>query len=255
LAAVAITAAMVGFTASAQEIDTAKRADLLTGANSIYYNLREAGLKSFRCEVDVDWQSIFVSASGKKVPEDDPYLKYLRSARISVTSDLMAKPRIDWANIGTPPQDKEKDATRLQGGVRSMLEGFLSSWAPSLNGTLINQKPKSMELTGKNYVVRAMDGDSETLDKNLRLTHTSMTTSDLRAEMDTDFIKSPEGLLLIKLDGTYQQPPTAPGSHVIMSTTYQNVGAFHLPEKIKLTVEKVAAVSMTLTACTVQKQP
>jgi len=238
----------------AQEVDPSKRAGLLAGANSVYYNMREAGLKSFHCNVDVDWQAMLAMGTAKKVAEDDPYLRYLRSARISITTDLVAKPRIDWANVGTPPEGKEKEAQNLSGGVRSMLEGFLASWTPSLNGTLINQKPKSMEASGKGYVVRAADGDSEVLDKNLHLIHTSTTTADLRAEMDTDFIKSPEGLLLTRLDGTYQQPPSAPGSHVIMTVSYQLSDGFHLPEKFTLTVQNVAAVSMNFTACIVQKQ-
>jgi hypothetical protein len=257
-AVMAVLAAAAPLGTPAQAVSGEARTTLLTTARSQYYNLRAAGVKSFACNVDVDWNGLFTSVNGKPPVADDPLVQYLTKSRFSVKTELGGSTEATWTNPGAAPAGAEKPAQQMQGGLKQTLEGFFDAWMPSLNGTLIAMSPKSLNTTAEGYVLddsTEKEMDQVTMDKKLVITHLSTKSDAMHGEMNTTFTPSAKGLLLTTLDGVYQQPATAPGTHVIMSTTYQPVQNYQLPAAVKFTVENVATFKMQLTGCTVEKQP
>jgi hypothetical protein len=140
--------------------------------------------------------------------------------------------------------------------LKQTLDGFFQSWMPSLNGTLITLTPSSVKATATGYVI--VDGASKaidelTLDKKLVIHHLSTTSAKINGELDTTYTPSAKGLLLTKLDGTYQGSGDGPATHVTMSATFQPVESFQLPDSLTFVVANVATFKMRLVDCTVQK--
>lgn len=240
----------------AQNVPQKEQTQLLNTARSQYYNLRAAGLKGFSCNASVDWDALFTSINGKTPPADDPMVQYLQGSHLSVTSDLGSHPNISWVSAGTPPKDREQNANQLVNGLKQTLDGFFQSWMPSLNGTLITLTPSSVKATATGYVI--VDGTSKaidelTLDKKLVIHHLSTTSAKINGELDTTYTPSAKGLLLTKLDGTYQASADGPATHVTMSATFQPVESFQLPDSLTFVVANVATFKMRLVDCTVQK--
>lgn len=242
----------------AQIVPAKDRLQILTAARSQYYNLRTAGLKSFICNVDVDWDALFISISGKPLPSDDPMMQYLDKSRLSLSVSTSGTSNVSWANTGLPPEGKEESTDKLRSGIKQTLDGFIQAWIPSLNGTLINLTAKSLTATPSGFLLddgTANSPDILTLDKNYVVTHVSNKSEMMSGELDATFTSSEKGLLMSKLDGLYRQPASAPPTHVVMSATFQPVDSFLLPQELAFTVTNVAIFKMQLVGCTIQKQP
>jgi hypothetical protein len=242
----------------AQEVTGANRTQMLTAAKSQYYNLRAAGLKSFTCNVDIDWNALFTSINGKPLAPDGEMMKFLTGSLLSAHADLDGKTQVTWSNPGTPPEAIAKNANQIRDGLRQTLEGFFQAWMPSMNGGLVPVSPSSVKATPAGFVISdgsASETDEITMDKKYVISRLYNKSSTLIADMTTGFTASPKGLVMTRLDGTYQQPPTAPGTHVLMSATFQPVDTFQLPGSLVFTVDNVATFKMQMVGCKVEKQP
>jgi hypothetical protein len=240
----------------AQNIPQKEQTQLLTNARAQYYNLRAAGLKSFSCNATVDWDALFTAINGKAIPADDPFMQYLRNSHLSVTSDLSSHADVSWVSTGTPPKDREESAERLTGNLKRALAGFMQSWLPSLNGTLITLSPTSVKSTATGYVIVDASGKNTvelTLDKKLVIHHLSIKSAALSGDMDATYTPSAKGLLLTKLDSTYQESSNGPAMHVVTSVTFQPVESFQLPDELTFFFADTATFKMRLVDCTVQK--
>jgi hypothetical protein len=242
----------------AQDIPADKKVELLTAAQSKYYNLRTAGLKSFSCKVDIDWNAFFISTNGKALPADDPMQKYLSNSQLLVNSDLDGHTDLSWANTGAPPQGSEENANQLRDSMKGMLGGFFGTWLPSLSGALIPPAASSsIKATPAGYIVDGSAGKETellTMDKQLVIQHLSAKSETSATEIDISFTPSSSGLLLTKLDNITHEPPTGPPTHIVMSTTFQPVASFQLPDSLTVVLTNVGTFKMRLTGCTVQKQ-
>src|SRR6202034_372046 len=86
--------------------------DRFAQARATYYI--PSGLTSLHCDISIDWKYMLLHFGGKQVSDDDPYLHYLNSARLSVTDDLTGETKLSWANIGSPPIGTEDAATKMR---------------------------------------------------------------------------------------------------------------------------------------------
>jgi hypothetical protein len=241
--------------ATAQAVPADQTLSLMTSAKSRYYNLRTAGVKSFHCNVELDWPAVFTSIAGHALPEDGAAMKYLRAAKLTMNDDLFGDAKAVWT-LPTADAENQKGLEQMTGGVKQMVEGFLAAWTPGLTGTLLSASPTSVEKTPTGYLVTDSSNGSlskETLDKDLVLTHLSTKTSTEEAEMDTTFTPTPQGLVMTKMEGDSKQPPTAPPTHVVMSTTFGPVGSVLLPQTLRVEVPNVAVFAMKFTGCEVVK--
>jgi len=106
--------------AAAQNITAKDRIALITSARAQYYNLRAAGVKSFHCDIEIDWMSVFTAINGKTPPSDDPMIRYLASTRLGIQDDLAGTPVVEWAASGVPPEGMEKRGDQMRDGFRQI---------------------------------------------------------------------------------------------------------------------------------------
>ena len=251
----AIVAATVS--AHAQAVTGKAQTDLLTAARAQYYNLRFHGVKSFTCNVDVDWDAMFKQFNGSALPADSPMMLYLAKSRLGVKETVASGAEVTWANSGTPPAEFADSASQLRGGIKQMLDGFFQAWTPNINGELFSSEVTVITATDTGYLVAEKNPDKSsdklTFDKNMLLSHISSTSSNLSAEVDMTYSKNAQGWLVSVIEGDYRQPVTAPPTHVTMQAQYQTVDGFQLPGAILLTVKNVAAFNLKLSGCIVEK--
>jgi hypothetical protein len=238
-----------------KDVPVADQRALLVSARSQIYNLRSAGLKSYHCDIDFDWNAFFVSAGGKAVPADDPMSVYLNGLRFAITNDLDT-PKVESSATGTPPAGREEPALKIKGSVEGVLNGYLAAWSPFLRGFELPDKPTTFTLTSAGYAVTNKEDDSLSeydFDKDMHLTHVATRSSALVVEMDTAFKTLPQGKALTQLDSVYRQPATAPPTHLLMTSAYGPVNGLQIPIDLKVEIPNVAIYQMKFTGCTVTK--
>ncbi len=242
--------------AAAQKISAKDQKALIASARAQYYNLRAAGVKSFHCDIEIDWMDVFTNINGKSPLPDDPMIRYLTSTRLSIQDDLAAKPNVEWAATGAPPEGLEKRGDQLRDGFTKMIGGFFTAWSPALNGTLIPVDPTEFEKTPTGYAITNTAGtatDHLVLDDQMKLTHMSSTTDTVVGEMDMTFAPTKKGLVQTEMVSVTRLPPSAPPVASTMSATFEPVDDFLLPATLKLVVSNVLSIKMQFDHCTVQR--
>jgi len=245
--------------ANPQALSSKDKEQLLVTARAQYYNLRFQGLKSFSCNVDVDWDAIFTQAAGATLPADNPMMAYLLKSRLGVKENVDSGAEVTWANTGTPPEDMAQSVNQLRGGVKQMLSGFFETWTANINGDLFSKDVTSVTATNGGYLVeeKSTGGGDDTLtfNKDMLLSHVSNKSAGVVTEIDPRYSKTPQGLLVNDIEADSRQTAAAPPTHVSMTTDYQTVEGFQLPNMIVLSVKNIATFKLKLTGCTVEKLP
>ncbi len=62
--------------------------DRILAARALYYTPTAKGLRAFSCDVSIDWKDLLTRFSGKVIDEDNAYLRYLESTRLSISDNL-----------------------------------------------------------------------------------------------------------------------------------------------------------------------
>lgn len=243
---------------SAQQVTGASRDALLTAAHSHYYNLRVAGVTSYRCNVKADWKSIFASSGGPQTAAQNSLLTYLSGLRVSISTNLNGKQDVSIDSDGVAPAEVKDRAQRVQDGTKQILSGFLTAWTPSLNGTFIAGSGGSLDSSGSGYVFSESDAGTtttETLDKDMHLTHISVKSDALLSEMDTSFTQTSAGLVMTRMEGDSRQPVSAPTTHVAMATEFGQVDGVFLPVNLTVTIPNVLNMKFQFDKCVVEMAP
>jgi len=255
LSILAIT--VIAASAHPQALSKTDKEQLLVSARTQYYNLGFLGVKSFTCNVDVDWDGIFKQFNGTPLPADSPMMIYLAKSRLGVKETVATGAEITWANTGTPPDSVAASVNQLRGGVKQMLSGFFETWTANINGDLLSKDVTSVTATNGGYLVdeKSPGGDNDTLtfNKDMLLSHISNTSAGVVTEIDAQYLKTPQGLLVNDIEADSKQTVAEPPTHVTMTTDYQTVEGFQLPNTIMLSVRNIATFRLKLTDCTVEK--
>jgi hypothetical protein len=232
----------------------------LLSARALYYTPTADGLKSFHCTAAVDWKDLLTRFSGKPIPDDNPFLVYLNSVHLSVTDDLNGKGTLEWADTATPSDTVAGPAEKIHSGMAQTLGGYFQAWNPFMNGDMVPVPDASTQVSalGDNIKLHATSGSTnvdEIFDKNLLLTSVHVVSPEMDATMHPTYTDSHDGRIISVLSSTTSQPPTAPPTDVVMSTTYTKISSFQIPSTIHVEVKNVGAFVFHFSACTVQTSP
>jgi hypothetical protein len=174
---------------------------LLATARAQYYNLSFLGVKSFTCNVDIDWDALFKQFDGAPLPADSPMMVYLMKSRLGVKETVVSGAEVTWANSGTPPDAVADTASKLRSAIQKMLHGFFEAWTPLINGQFFLDKVASAKSTDAGYEVmeKPPNKDLDTLifDKNLLLHHVSSISTEETTEIELKYLPTQQGLLLM----------------------------------------------------------
>jgi hypothetical protein len=231
--------------------------DQLAGARALYYTPTTQGLKSFHCDLLFDWKDMLTRFSGTEIQDDNPFLKYLRSAHLSVTDDLKGTGQLEWANTEAPPVGKEEPAAKMEGGMKQMISGFYTSWNAYMNGSMVPVPDVTTTVTAmadglRLHATTPSNDVTEFFDKNLLLSEAHIVQPERDVRAYPTFIDTPDGRLLSAIRTVYQQPPTAPPAELTMSVTYAPVQTFRLPASLEINMQNVGIFVFKFSGCSVQ---
>jgi hypothetical protein len=234
-----------------------QQTSLLQKARSQYYSLSDTGVSEFHCDVIPDWDGFFTSLNHRP-PEDTPWVRYIRQARLSFSAPLTGVATVQWLPPTLPvPSGSEDKARTMQTSFHDMVAGFLEAWTPSLNNTMLPSIPISpISAQGGGYTLTEHDLEDRvtvvTMDSQLRITHLSTKAPKFNAEIDSRFIPSPHGLLLEELDTLDPATATAPAGRTIMRTTYATVDGAQIPSGLLILTGR-SQIPMHFTNCGVRR--
>jgi hypothetical protein len=229
----------------------------LTAARALYYTPTTQGLQSFRCTVDFDWKDMLTRYSGATVPDDNPFLQYLRSIHLAISDDLRGAGQLEWTTAISPPASQEDSAAKMKEGMQQMMTGFFSSWNAYMNGNMVPAPDSTTTVTettdGLRMHASAPEADvTELFDKNMLLTeaHVVQPGSDVFAY--PTYTNTPDGRVVSAIRTVYRQPPTAPPAELTLNISYAPVQSFRLPETLSYELKNIGAFAFKFSACSVQ---
>jgi hypothetical protein len=260
LAAAVLIAVTIAAPSAAQVVQAPSAADQLLAARATYYTLTAKGVKSFHCDVDVDWQNMLTRFSGKTIPDDSIWLHYLTSSHLSLDDDLNGKGTFTWANVGVPPEGGEAAAQKLRTGTTSIIAGFLQIWNPFMNGGLLPAPQPSIAIAANDdglqlHSTSANAVIDEQFDKNILLQQVHAVTPQADVTAFPTFTNTAEGKLVSTVRTVHRQPPTAPPAELTMSVTYTPVSGFQIPSHLHIDQQNGSVFDFYFKNCTVSLIP
>ena len=252
----ALTALLLAATFSSSGCNLVHQTSLLEKARGQYYSLSDAGVSEFHCDVTPDWTA-FLTSVNQRPPDNTPWHSYLQEARLSFSAPLTGKATVQWSAPPAIPAGSEANARLMQSSFHDMVEGFLEAWIPSLNNTLLPSVPVSpITPKGNGYTLTEHDLEGRvtdvTMDGQFRITHLSTKAPKFTAEIDTKFIPSPGGLLLMELDTTSPGNSPAPADRTIMRTTYTTVDRVQIPSSLLIVTDR-SQIPMSFSNCGIRR--
>ena len=229
----------------------------LSAARALYYTPTTRGLQSFHCTVDFDWKDMLTRYSSATVPDDNPFLQYLRTVHLAISDDLKGTGQLEWTAALAPPAGQETSAAKLKEGMQQMMTGFFSSWNAYMNGNMVPAPDATTTVAetpdGMRMHATAADTDvTELFDKNLLLTeaHVVQPTSDVYAY--PTYVDTTDGRIVSSIRTVYRQPPTAAPAELTLNIAYAPVESFRLPQLLSYELKNVGAFAFKFSACSVQ---
>ena len=222
-------------------------------AKALYYTPTSTGLKSFHCDVTVDWKDLLARFGAAGLPDTDPHLVYLNSIKLSLDDNLTGTGSLNWvAPSGSASPDDSTE--KIRGGMLQMVSGFFQSWNPFMNGSYIPKLDATTTAKPEGDGLLIHSGDDATnvnehFDKTMLLTDMHVITSGVDVDAHPTFLETPRGRIISVLKSEVHQPPTAPAMMVTMSTTYAPVSTYQLPSTLTFTVQNVGDFLFKLSAC------
>ena len=222
-------------------------------AKALYYTPTSTGLKSFHCDVVVDWKDLLARFGAGELPATNPTLVYLQSVKLSLDDNLTGAGALNWIPpAGAPAEDES--AAKIRGGMQQMIGGFFQSWNPFMNGSYIPtlDATTTAKAEGDGVVVHTGDASTnviEHFDKNMLFTEMHVTNADVDVTAHPTYISTPKGLIVTAIKSEVHQPPTAAALIVTMATTYAPVSTYQLPSNLTFTVQNVGDFTFKLSAC------
>jgi hypothetical protein len=233
--------------------------DRFAQARAMYYIPTAKGLASFHCDISIDWKDLMARFGGRKLADDDPYLHYLNSVRLSVNDDLTGKTVVGWANIGSPPAASETAAKQMHTAIEQIVRSFFEPWNSYMNGAMVPPLDNTVTVTkaGKGFLIHEVTASGtmdEKYDANLVLTEAHVVTKDNDAMAYPKFMETPDGRIISVIRTTYQTP-AAPRTDITMTVTYLPVGSFKIPATLKANFQKAGDIRLGFSSCMVKTTP
>lgn len=230
----------LGFCSTFCHAQTAvKDAPVLNQIRAKYDAPFQRNLQSFSCAVEFDWKKHFseVVRLGDE-GTDEEILRFIQpiSTRVTVSQQSTA------VSSGMTEDEERKlpHGGMAEGLLKHAVQYSLNNWLAA-SGTALLPPPDAAvhvepSATGYTLGLRIQTFDVEMLfthDLGLLKEGVKGSPSDTR---ETDFRPGPQGFLLTSFrqgeDGDFR-----PGSRVILTYTYQNVGGFQIPEQVSISRE------------------
>jgi len=262
--------------------------ELLAKANKLYYSYTADGLEGFECNVHPDWKQI-VRVANKGVPGsvDDAAVKLLNGVKLTMHAHLVGESTLGWDEPPASGDAASSDATSgdaasnlvagrdpsdLVDGMHQTTEqtllGFLRFWMPFINGSIVPNSSRGLEITqaDKGYRIVASKGTStvtEQFNSKLVLEKFHVVLNGMNVSFVPSYKTTETGLLVSGFTSEIQLPGTktktkhqpATGQEMKVGIEYQTVDGFPLPAKLSMEKVHTGTFDFTFDGCSVNRFP
>ena len=208
--------------------------ETLDAARAAYYSLRREGLASFSCLVTPNWDLLLASRWRTDPAAAAKAYKTLSSLTFGVEVAPGQRPKVVHADV--PGSDSESDSLkRLVGGMEQTVGGFFDTWAPFVMTTPIPGAAAEVTQTHGVWVVDLKEGTTQiglVMRQDYTIESTRILTATFASVIQPQFIKSPKGLLLTAVQGSFRKLPDGPPVSLQLRIEYQDVSGFMLPKRL-----------------------
>ena len=210
--------------------------ETLDAARAAYYSLRREGLTGFTCLVTPNWDLLLAARwRGDPAGAAKAY-KTLSSLTFGVEVAPGQHPKVLHAEVPTGEPESEA-LKRLVGGMEQTVSGFFETWTPFVLTTPIPGAEAEMTQTHNLWIVDYKETGGAQIGMVMRQDYTIETTRILTTTfasvIQPQFVKSPKGLLLTAIQGSYRKlSEGATPVSLQWRVEYQGVSGFLLPKRL-----------------------
>jgi hypothetical protein len=208
--------------------------ETLDAARAAYYSLRREGLGSFTCLVTPNWDLLLASRWRTDPAAAAKAYKTFSSLTFGVEVAPGQRPKVLHADV--PGSDAESDMLkRLIGGMEQTVGGFFDTWAPFVMTTPIPGAGAEVTQTHGLWIVDYKEGATQiglVMSEDYTIESTRVLTATFASVIQPQFVKSPKGLLLTAVQGSFRKLPDGPPVSLQLRIEYQDVSGFMLPKRL-----------------------
>lgn len=211
--------------------------DQFAKAAALYYTPSKSGLDSFHCDVTADWQAMLEKSLGKALDADNPLLKFLDTAKMSVDDNLKTGvAEFHWAT-GNPPEGMAPVAQMMHDGLDQTMNGFFQAWNPFVTGELVDVTGGKLSAEENGGVVLSATAGKQAVeshfDNQLLLTSMHVKLTGMELTMKPKFDETPQGRVITGMDSDYTSAAMGGGTmRVTMHVKYADVTGYELPSEL-----------------------
>jgi hypothetical protein len=248
---------LIGLVPSAYGTD---KKEIVSQARQSYYNLTNAGLNGFRCQVQPDFDATFKALKASPIVQDQ-VLPILRKTHFELLVGPNGASTVSHQSELPPPNEDVAGRVRnATAGVEQILTGFMETWSQFM----INSTPLpdangdyQLENLGNKYRITAKQGSADAvilMDLDYEITELKATTSELSGTIWPKFIRIKNQLILASY--VYSAQSGDP-QELSVEIEYGDIEGLKLPAKVTATMKLPSgAVDFLLTfaGCQVDKR-
>lgn len=235
------------------------RKETLRQARASYYSLKDEGLTEFRCEVQLDWDSMYEGLKTDAVGRDQ-LLPILRKVHFQVVVGPDGASTVSHQSDLAPPTEDVADRVRRSiAGVEQILTGFLHTWSPLVFTSFfpnIDSEYQLADLGGK-FVLNYKEGTASiitSMSHDFAIEELKVTTPELEGTVRPKLSRNKNGFVLVGYDAIYKAASSTP-QQLAVKIENRSVEGFDLPGTVDATLSlpNTTAIHLTFTAYQVKR--
>lgn len=236
--------------------------EIVRQARQSYYNLANAGLNEFRCQVLPDWDTTFKTSKADPVGRDQ-VLPILRKTHFDLLVGPNGASTVSHQSELAPPNEQVAERVRkATGGTEQILTGFLQTWSQfMINPTPLPDADGDYQLEDlrDKYRITSREGSVDSvilMGRDFQIEEMKATTPEFSGTLRPRFVRIKNRFMLSSYEGVYEAESGSP-QDLSVNIEYGEVEGLSLPSKVTATVELPAAkveFPFTFANCQVKKR-
>lgn len=190
-------------------LNTAERRHVIEEARYAHYSFFAAGLVSFQCAVDPDWNAFIRQLN---IRADDPLVPVLKSVKFSVMLSDDGTVTVKHSAVQAPDAALGARAEKTAAGLDQMIRGFLNTWTSFAGATPLPEidSDYQIEMARRKYHLTYHDGDAlvhTTIGDDFAIEEVDYSSEAMSVIVLPTWTRSVDGFLLTGYDGITEIKP------------------------------------------------
>lgn len=233
----AVALLLMAFPVFAQ--DAASR-QALSQARQSYYNLPNAGMAAFQCDLTPNWNALLEDARKQNPEAGEAAQKVLNQLHFVLSFAADGDVKITHNDLTGQNAEMQTALAQIYTGMEQMTSGFFETWKmfvysspfPEANSTF------NLDPAGSQYHLTYKEGTADVvtvMDKDFVISSVIVTAPTFTSTIQPKFLKTPKGLLLSSYNATYGNGKPEETTLLNVQIGYQEVSGLQMIQKLDLT--------------------